>query len=129
MERKRSDSAERRLAEGRVRAQENRRLERGLLPTRCWTAPRCGSPPATAPAAPAPCSAGTSTTSVRTPDGTVHAMIADVCGHGPRRGRPRGGAAHRLARADPRGAVRDRLLGTLQQVLEHERPDDEIFAT
>lgn len=33
VERKRSDSAERRLAEGRLRAQENRRLERGLLPT------------------------------------------------------------------------------------------------
>ncbi|CAM5564517.1 SpoIIE family protein phosphatase OS=Streptomyces tendae OX=1932 GN=GUR47_25940 PE=4 SV=1 [Streptomyces tendae] len=33
VERKRSDSAERRLAEGKLRAQENRRLERGLLPT------------------------------------------------------------------------------------------------
>ncbi|CAM5722769.1 hypothetical protein SALBM311S_11661 [Streptomyces alboniger] len=33
VERKRSDTAERRLAEGRMRAQENRRLERGLLPT------------------------------------------------------------------------------------------------
>ncbi|MEV6804094.1 response regulator, partial [Streptomyces sp. NPDC051129] len=33
VERKRSDTAERRLAEGRLRAQENRRLERGLLPT------------------------------------------------------------------------------------------------
>ena len=33
VERKRSDTAERRPAEGRVRAQENRRLERGLLPT------------------------------------------------------------------------------------------------
>ncbi|MBT2676342.1 response regulator, partial [Streptomyces sp. ISL-14] len=31
VERKRSDTAERRLAEGRMRAQENRRLERGLL--------------------------------------------------------------------------------------------------
>lgn len=62
VERKRSDSAERRLAEGRLRAQENRRLERGLLPTPCWTGPRCASPPATAPAARARCSAATSTT-------------------------------------------------------------------
>lgn len=62
VERKRSDTTERQLAEGRVRAQENRRLERGLLPTPSWRAPRCGSPRATGPAARAHCSAATSTT-------------------------------------------------------------------
>lgn len=60
--RKRSDRAERKLTESKLRAQENARLERGLLPTPSWRAPRCASPPATAPAAPARCSAATSTT-------------------------------------------------------------------
>lgn len=62
VERKRSDRAERKLTESKLRAQENARLERGLLPTPSSTAPSCTSPPATAPAAPAHCSAATSTT-------------------------------------------------------------------
>ncbi|MGJ3560109.1 hypothetical protein ACR6C2_21950 [Streptomyces sp. INA 01156] len=47
VERKRSDTAERRLAEGRLHAQENARLERGLLPTPLLDGSRSTSPPAT----------------------------------------------------------------------------------
>ncbi|NEC51686.1 SpoIIE family protein phosphatase, partial [Actinospica acidiphila] len=66
---------------------------------------------------------------VRTPDGTVHAMIGDVCGHGPDEAAL--GVELRIAwRAlTLAGLCGDQLLSTLQQVLEHERPDDEIFAT
>ncbi len=66
---------------------------------------------------------------VRTPDGTVHAMIGDVCGHGPDEAAL--GVELRIAwRAlTLAGLCGDQLLGTLQQVLEHERSDDEIFAT
>ncbi|MGW2129856.1 PP2C family protein-serine/threonine phosphatase [Streptomyces coelicoflavus] len=129
VERKRSDSAERRLAEGRVRAQENRRLERGLLPTPLLA----GSPLRFAaryrPGRSRALLGGDFYDVVRTPDGTVHAMIGDVCGHGPDEAAL--GVELRIAwRAlTLAGLCGDELLGTLQQVLEHERSDDEIFAT
>ncbi|CAM5665220.1 hypothetical protein SVIOM74S_04506 [Streptomyces violarus] len=63
VERKRSESAERRLAEGRLRARRTAAWSAVCCRPRCWTAPRSGSPPATAQDARAPCSAATSTTS------------------------------------------------------------------
>ncbi|WAX79321.1 PP2C family protein-serine/threonine phosphatase [Streptomyces sp. KMM 9044] len=129
VERKRSDSAERRLAEGRLHARENRRLERGLLPTPLLT----GSPLHFAaryrPGRSRALLGGDFYDVVRTPDGTVHAMIGDVCGHGPDEAAL--GVELRIAwRAlTLAGLCGDELLGTLQQVLEHERADDEIFAT
>ncbi|MFE2050196.1 PP2C family protein-serine/threonine phosphatase [Streptomyces sp. NPDC059459] len=129
VERKRSDSAERRLAEGRLRAQENRRLERGLLPTPLLA----GSPLRFAaryrPGRSRALLGGDFYDVVRTPDGTVHAMIGDVCGHGPDEAAL--GVELRIAwRAlTLAGLCGDQLLGTLQQVLEHERAHDEIFAT
>ncbi|MGV9286773.1 PP2C family protein-serine/threonine phosphatase [Streptomyces sp. NPDC003719] len=129
VERKRSDSAERRLAEGRLRAQENARLERGLLPTPLLE----GSPLRFAaryrPGRSRALLGGDFYDVVRTPDGTVHAMIGDVCGHGPDEAAL--GVELRIAwRAlTLAGLCGDQLLGTLQQVLEHERSDDEIFAT
>ncbi|CAM5325605.1 SpoIIE family protein phosphatase OS=Streptomyces tendae OX=1932 GN=GUR47_25940 PE=4 SV=1 [Streptomyces tendae] len=129
VERKRSDSAERRLAEGKLRAQENRRLERGLLPTPLLA----GSPLRFAaryrPGRSRALLGGDFYDVVRTPDGTVHAMIGDVCGHGPDEAAL--GVELRIAwRAlTLAGLCGDELLGTLQQVLEHERSDDEIFAT
>ncbi|MBV7696805.1 PP2C family protein-serine/threonine phosphatase [Streptomyces sp. TRM70350] len=129
VERKRSDTAERRLAEGRLRAQENRRLERGLLPTPLLH----GSPLRFAaryrPGRSRALLGGDFYDVVRTPDGTVHAMIGDVCGHGPDEAAL--GVELRIAwRAlTLAGLCGDQLLNTLQQVLEHERSDDEIFAT
>ncbi|CAM5539478.1 hypothetical protein SFUMM280S_10893 [Streptomyces fumanus] len=129
VERKRSDSAERRLAEGRLRAQENRRLERGLLPTPLLE----GSPLRFAaryrPGRSRALLGGDFYDVVRTPDGTVHAMIGDVCGHGPDEAAL--GVELRIAwRAlTLAGLCGDQLLGTLQEVLEHERAHEEIFAT
>jgi len=129
VERKRSDTAERRLAEGKLRAQENARLERGLLPTPLLE----GSPLRFAaryrPGRSRALLGGDFYDTVRTPDGTVHAMIGDVCGHGPDEAAL--GVELRIAwRAlTLAGLCGDELLSTLQQVLEHERPDDEIFAT
>ncbi|MEU5123726.1 PP2C family protein-serine/threonine phosphatase [Streptomyces asoensis] len=129
VERKRSDTAERRLAEGKLRAQENARLERGLLPTPLLE----GSPLRFAaryrPGRSRALLGGDFYDIVRTPDGTVHAMIGDVCGHGPDEAAL--GVELRIAwRAlTLAGLCGDELLNTLQQVLEHERDDDEIFAT
>ncbi|MEV8596544.1 fused response regulator/phosphatase [Streptomyces sp. NPDC052012] len=129
VERKRSDSAERRLAEGRVRAQENRRLERGLLPTPLLEGSSLRFAARYRPGRSRALLGGDFYDVVRTSDGTVHAMIGDVCGHGPDEAAL--GVELRIAwRAlTLAGLCGDQLLGTLQQVLEHERADDEIFAT
>jgi serine phosphatase RsbU (regulator of sigma subunit) len=129
VERKRSDSAERRLAEGKLRAQENRRLERGLLPTPLLAGSSLRFAARYRPGRSRALLGGDFYDVVRTPDGTVHAMIGDVCGHGPDEAAL--GVELRIAwRAlTLAGLCGDQLLGTLQQVLEHERSDDEIFAT
>ncbi|MEU1270864.1 SpoIIE family protein phosphatase [Streptomyces sp. NPDC005799] len=129
VERKRSDTAERRLAEGRVRAQENRRLERGLLPTPLLDGSSLRFAARYRPGRSRALLGGDFYDVVRTPDGTVHAMIGDVCGHGPDEAAL--GVELRIAwRAlTLAGLCGDQLLNTLQQVLEHERSDDEIFAT
>ncbi|MEU2782320.1 MULTISPECIES: SpoIIE family protein phosphatase [unclassified Streptomyces] len=129
VERKRSDTAERRLAEGRLRAQENRRLERGLLPTPLLEGSSLRFAARYRPGRSRALLGGDFYDVVRTADGTVHAMIGDVCGHGPDEAAL--GVELRIAwRAlTLAGLCGDQLLDTLQQVLEHERSDDEIFAT
>ncbi|MGW7004212.1 PP2C family protein-serine/threonine phosphatase [Streptomyces sp. NPDC054933] len=130
VERKRADLAQRQLTETRLLTQENARLERGLLPT-----PLLGGADDLRFAAryrPGRSRAllgGDFYDVVRTPDGTVHAMIGDVCGHGPDEAAL--GVELRIAwRAlTLAGLSGDELLGTLQEVLENERPDDEVFAT
>ncbi|MCS0600517.1 SpoIIE family protein phosphatase [Streptomyces sp. LP11] len=129
VERKRSEGAERRLAEGRLRAQENRRLERGLLPTPLLEGSALRFAARYRPGRSRALLGGDFYDAVRTPDGTVHAMIGDVCGHGPDEAAL--GVELRIAwRAlTLAGLCGDELLNTLQQVLEHERADEEIFAT
>ncbi|MEU7061940.1 fused response regulator/phosphatase [Streptomyces sp. NPDC046197] len=129
VERKRSDTAERRLAEGRLRAQENRRLERGLLPTPLLDGSSLRFAARYRPGRSRALLGGDFYDAVRTPDGTVHAMIGDVCGHGPDEAAL--GVELRIAwrSLTLAGLCGDELLNTMQQVLEHERADDEIFAT
>ncbi|MEV6955622.1 fused response regulator/phosphatase [Streptomyces sp. NPDC051183] len=129
VERKRADTAQYKLAESKLRAQENARLERGLLPNpllegsdlRFAARYHAGRSRALL--------GGDFYDTVRTPDGTVHAMIGDVCGHGPDEAAL--GVELRIAwRAlTLAGLCGDDLLSTLQEVLEVERPCEEIFAT
>ncbi|MET7385626.1 SpoIIE family protein phosphatase [Streptomyces sp. NPDC005385] len=129
VERKRSDKAERRLTESRLRAQENARLERGLLPTPLLEGSSLRFAARYRPGRSRALLGGDFYDTVRTADGTVHAMIGDVCGHGPDEAAL--GVELRIAwRALTfAGLCGDELLSTLQQVLEHERESDEIFAT
>ncbi|MFS8199252.1 PP2C family protein-serine/threonine phosphatase [Streptomyces sp. CWNU-52B] len=129
VERKRSDRAERRLTESRLHAQENARLERGLLPTPLLKGSSLRFAARYRPGRSRALLGGDFYDTVRTPDGTVHAMIGDVCGHGPDEAAL--GVELRIAwRAlTLAGLCGDQLLSTLQQVLEHERDSDEIFAT
>jgi serine phosphatase RsbU (regulator of sigma subunit) len=129
VERKRADTAQRKLAETRLRAQENARLERGLLPTPLLQGAGLRFAARYRPGRSRALLGGDFYDTVRTPDGTVHAMIGDVCGHGPDEAAL--GVELRIAwRALTfAGLCGDELLSTLQQVLEHEREREEIFAT
>ncbi|MFB7634024.1 SpoIIE family protein phosphatase [Streptomyces sp. NPDC056149] len=129
VERKRADLAQRQLTESRLRAQENARLERGLLPTPLLDGSELRFAACYRPGRSRALLGGDFYDTVRTPDGTVHAMIGDVCGHGPDEAAL--GVELRIAwRALTfAGLYGDELLATLQKVLENERPDDEIFAT
>ncbi|MEU1671994.1 SpoIIE family protein phosphatase [Streptomyces roseifaciens] len=129
VERKRADLAQRQLTESRLRAQENARLERGLLPTPLLAGSGLRFAARYRPGRSRALLGGDFYDMVRTPDGTVHAMIGDVSGHGPDEAAL--GVELRIAwRALTfAGLCGDELLATLQQVLEHERADDETFAT
>ncbi|PJE97569.1 phosphatase [Streptomyces carminius] len=129
VERKRADLAQRQLTESRLRAQENARLERGLLPTPLLGGSELRFAARYRPGRSRALLGGDFYDTVRTADGTVHAMIGDVCGHGPDEAAL--GVELRIAwRALTfAGLCGDQLLGTLQRVLEHERPSEEIFAT
>ncbi|MFE3490169.1 PP2C family protein-serine/threonine phosphatase, partial [Streptomyces griseus] len=129
VERKRADIAQHQLTESRLRAQENARLERGLLPTPLLDGSGLSFAARYRPGRSRALLGGDFYDVVRTPDGTVHAMIGDVCGHGPDEAAL--GVELRIAwRAlTLAGLCGDELLSTLQQVLEHERQSEEIFAT
>ncbi|MEU4496786.1 fused response regulator/phosphatase [Streptomyces sp. NPDC023998] len=129
VERKRADMAQVKLAESKLRAQENARLERGLLPTPLLQGSNLRFSARYRPGRSRALLGGDFYDTVRTPDGTVHAMIGDVCGHGPDEAAL--GVELRIAwRALTfAGLCGDELLSTLQQVLEHERESEEIFAT
>ncbi|WP_455711354.1 PP2C family protein-serine/threonine phosphatase [Streptomyces gardneri] len=129
VERKRADAVQVKLAESRLRAQENARLERGLLPTPLLEGSDLRFAAHYRPGRERALLGGDFYDVVRTPDGTVHAMIGDVCGHGPDEAAL--GVELRIAwRALTfAGLCGDELLSTMQQVLEHERESDEIFAT
>lgn len=129
VERKRADIAQHQLTESGLRAQENARLERGLLPTPLLEGSDLSFAARYRPGRSRALLGGDFYDTVRTADGTVHAMIGDVCGHGPDEAAL--GVELRIAwRAlTLAGLCGDQLLSTLQQVLEHERQSEEIFAT
>jgi serine phosphatase RsbU (regulator of sigma subunit) len=116
-----------RLAE--VRAEENRRLERGLVPhpivadSSVWIASRY------LPGRRRALLGGDFYDVVETADGVLHAMIGDVAGRGPDEAAL--GASLRIAwRAlTLSGARGDSVLPTLERMIEHERQVEGLFAT
>lgn len=129
VERKRADLAQLQLTESRLRAQENARLERGLLPNPLLDGSGLRFASRYRPGRSRALLGGDFYDTVRTADGTVHAMIGDVSGHGPDEAAL--GVELRIAwRALIfAGLCGDELLATLQRVLEHERSSEEVFAT
>jgi len=129
VERRRAEEAQRELRIAQVLAQENARLERGLLPSPLLADSLLSVS--------ARCHAGGHQhllggdfyDVVEAGDGWVHALIGDVCGRGPAEAAL--GVCLRVAwRALVlAGRSPDEILVTLDQLLEHERQDDTMFAT
>lgn len=130
IERKRAELTAVDLHTSQARAQENARLERGLLPL-----PLLDEDPGVEivtqyrPSRENALLGGDFYDVVQTPDGTVHVMVGDVAGHGPDEAAL--GAALRIAwRALTFAGLRgNERMRRLEQVLRAERAGVGIFAT
>ena len=129
VERQRAEEAQRALHVAEIHAQENARLERGLLPSPLLTDPRLSVAARCLPGGKHHLLGGDFYDAVEASDGWVHALIGDVCGRGPAEAAL--GVCLRVAwRAMVlAGRPAGETLATLGELLEHERQDDTMFAT
>jgi len=129
MERRRWDDAQRQLHVARLSAEENVRLERGLLPSPVLDDTRLSVSTRYRPGGQQRLLGGDFYDVVQTADGWVHALIGDVCGRGPAEAAL--GVCLRVAwRALVlAGHPSADLLSAVQRVLRHEQQDEAMFAT
>lgn len=129
LERRRADRAALELYDARLRGQENTRLERGLLPTPLISDPRLGVSTGYRPGRGGAVLGGDFFDAVELPDGSVRAVIGDVCGHSADEAAL--GACLRIAwrTLTLAGSGTPQLLQTLERMLEHERHDEDVFTT
>ena len=120
-ERRRAEGVEQELFAQQLLARENARLEHGLLPTPLLRDPGLRLASRYHPGRHGSLLGGDFYDAVEMPDGTVHAVIGDVSGHGPDEAAL--GVALRIAwRALVLAGLPTRsLLDTVQQMLVHER--------
>ena len=129
VERRRWDEAQRQLHVARVSAQENARLERGLLPSPVFDDARLSVSARYRAGGKRRLLGGDFYDVVQGPDGWVHALIGDVCGHGPSEAAL--GVCLRVAwRALVlAGQAPADVLSAVQLVLQHEQQVEAMFAT
>jgi serine phosphatase RsbU (regulator of sigma subunit) len=129
MERRRWDEAQRQLLAARASAQENARLERGLLPSPVLGDARLSVVTRYRAGGKQRLLGGDFYDVVQAPDGWVHVLIGDVCGHGPSEAAL--GVCLRVAwRALVlAGHPPADVLSAVQVVLQHEQQEEAMFAT
>jgi serine phosphatase RsbU (regulator of sigma subunit) len=129
IERRGAEEAQRQLQAARIHAEENTRLERGLLPSPLLADPRLTVEARCVPGGQQRLLGGDFYDVVESADGWVHALIGDVCGHGPAEAAL--GVCLRVAwRALVlAGLPAGEILSIIQRVLQHESHDDAMFAT
>nr|WP_234880071.1 SpoIIE family protein phosphatase [Mycolicibacterium litorale] len=130
IERKRSELTAVDLHASHLRAQENARLERGLLPSPLLLEdPGVDIIAKYRPSRPKALLGGDFYDFVQTPDRTVHVMVGDVSGHGPDEAAL--GVALRIGwRALTFAGLRgNERMQQLERILRAERPGPGIFAT
>src|ERR1700761_6383610 len=129
VERRRWDEAQRQLHAAQVSARENARLERGLLPSAVLDDPRLSYATGYRAGGAQRLLGGDFYDLVQASDGWVHALVGDVCGHGPAEAAL--GVSLRAAwralvlAGQPPAAV----LSAVQLVLQHEEQEEAMFAT
>ncbi|GGS55805.1 MULTISPECIES: PP2C family protein-serine/threonine phosphatase [Actinokineospora] len=124
-----AEEMQRQLREERLLAMEKARLERGLLPSPLLDDPRLRADFRYQPGRQRALLGGDFYDLVQADDGTVHAMVGDVCGHGPDEAAL--GVYLRVAWRTMMLAGRpvDEVFDAMQRVLVHERHLDGLFAT
>ncbi|WP_411103082.1 PP2C family protein-serine/threonine phosphatase [Streptomyces sp. cmx-4-9] len=129
IQRKRTELAAVALQASRLRAEENARLERGLLPTPLLLDDSVTVCARYHPGRAQALLGGDFYDVVQTPDGATHAVVGDVSGHGPAEAAL--GVCLRVAwRAFVMAGARgETLLKLLEEILLAERSGPEIFAT
>lgn len=129
VERCRAEEAQRQLAEARLYAAENSRLERGLLPSPVLSDPRISVTARYQSGGQQLLLGGDFYDVVQAADGWVHTLVGDVCGRGPDEAAL--GVCLRVAWRTMVLAGRPvpEILSTVQQVLGHERQHDRLFVT
>ncbi|MFE9835516.1 PP2C family protein-serine/threonine phosphatase [Streptomyces sp. NPDC005551] len=129
LQRKQVERSSAELQASRLLAQENARLERGLLPTPLLRGDGCAVASRYSPGRDHALLGGDFFDVVESADGTVHAVIGDVSGHGAAEA-----ALGVCLRVAWRAAVLSGCVGTeqvrlLEEILGAERAADYIFAT
>jgi serine phosphatase RsbU (regulator of sigma subunit) len=129
VERRRAEDSERQLALARMQESENARLERGLLPTPLVSGSRLGIATHYRAGRRRALLGGDFYDIVEDQDGAIHAIIGDVCGHGPDEAAL--GVALRIAWRTLvlAGVAADQVLPRLQDVLRAERHASSVFTT
>jgi serine phosphatase RsbU (regulator of sigma subunit) len=129
VERRRADETRQQLEVARVQAEENARLERGLLPATLVTDPGLLLSALYRPGRRRALLGGDFYDAVQDASGAVHAVIGDVSGHGPDEAAL--GVCLRIAWRTLVLGGRDpaELLGTLQVVHDYERHSPWVFTT
>ena len=129
VERARAEETQRQLAEARLYAAENARLERGLLPSPVLTDPRLTVTARYRSGGQQMLLGGDFYDVVQAQDGWVHAVVGDVCGRGPDEAAL--GVCLRVAWRTMVLAGRpvQEVLSAVQDVLEHERQHERLFVT
>jgi serine phosphatase RsbU (regulator of sigma subunit) len=129
VERSKAEETQRQLAEARLYAAENARLERGLLPSPVLADPRLAISARYRSGGQQMLLGGDFYDVVEAADGWVHAVVGDVCGRGPDEAAL--GVCLRVAWRTMVLAGRPvhEVLSTVQAVLEHERQHDRLFVT
>jgi len=129
IERRRAEETQRQLSEARLYAAENARLERGLLPSPLLTDERLSVVARYRSGGQQMLLGGDFYDVVEAPDGWVHAVVGDVCGRGPDEAAL--GVCLRVAWRTMilAGSPAAETLTAVQQVLEHERHQERLFAT
>ena len=129
VERRRADIATRRLLEANLRREANARIQRGLLPRPLLHSQGLEVATVYRPGGGGDILGGDFYDAVELDDGTLRAVIGDVCGHGPDEAAL--GVCLRIAWRTlvVAGTAHERVLPTLDDVLVAERQHDETFVT